>query len=629
VLFVTTLMDYRPGERPIEGSLRKAVETAGPRTILFRVSGIIELEHELVIAEPYLTIAGQSAPGEGIVLKNYGVNVDAPQVILRYLRVRPGDETGLEGDAINIRSPDVIVDHCSATWATDETVSVVGDATNVTVQWCLIAESLNRSIHPKGEHGYGSLLSTSGDVTIHHTIYAFHKSRNPRPRDGLLDFRNNLIYGHGDRAGYNENDRTRMNYVANYVYPLAYSDNARYAFLVGGAGTRLFLKDNVLRSGEGLVRDDWSMIRPPSGMQEHDARLLLGRERPFPAPTVRTTPPDSALRWLLEAAGATRPGRDAADRRIIGLIRSGQGQIIDSQHEVGGWPELAGAAAPQDGDRDGMPDAWERDNGLDPANPEDHRADLDQDGYTNLEEYLNETDPRRPFAWVEPPELSPPSGAVFVDPPLRVTIRHSNPALPIHYTLDGTEPDAASPRYGGPIHLDDSAYVRARVIDRGKQTTAAFAEYRRIEWLDANERDDLSRGLRYAIYRADDWDEGVDIDDLRPERTGISDSVDFALRSGRAPEALVFDGFLTAPQDGIYAFYFRDDPRSRLFLNGEIVTMGSAQEVGRVALREGIHRFVLRSVQEEPRSAALRWSGPGFDAQPLPPHVLFHDRMNP
>lgn len=211
VYVVTTLADYAHTDEPVEGSLRAAVEAEGPRTVVFRVGGYIALARLLEIDNPYLTIAGQSAPGEGMTLRNYGIEVYAPQVILRYIRVRPGDVAGIEQDAINIRASDVIVDHVSASWGTDEVVSVIENATNVTVQWSIISESLNESVHSKGAHGYGTLLTTDGDVSIHHNAYLFHQSRNPQPKTMRLDFRNNLIYGFGARAGYNHDDATVMN----------------------------------------------------------------------------------------------------------------------------------------------------------------------------------------------------------------------------------------------------------------------------------------------------------------------------------------------------------------------------------------------------------------------------------
>jgi pectate lyase len=207
VLTVTNLHDSGPG------SLRSAVEAKGPRTVVFAVAGNIELASTLAITEPFLTIAGQTAPGGGICLKNYDCTIAAEHVVIRFLRVRPGDvaKKAVDGFSVGEGSHYVIIDHCSVSWSVDETLSVSGGSiSNITVQWCIIAESLSRSVHHKGPHGFGSLIRADGDVSYHHNIFAHHGSRNPRPgtyedafkRGIILDFRNNVVYGWGSRAGY-------------------------------------------------------------------------------------------------------------------------------------------------------------------------------------------------------------------------------------------------------------------------------------------------------------------------------------------------------------------------------------------------------------------------------------------
>ena len=621
VYFVTNLEDYGDDEPPIPGSLRAGIEMEGPRTIIFRAAGNIALKRTLKIDEPFLTIAGQTAPGDGVALTHHGIDIAAPQVIVRYLRVRPGDVAGEEQDAINIRSSDVILDHCSASWGTDETVSIVGDATNVTVQWCLIAESLNESVHSKGAHGYGSLISTSGNVSLHHNIFAFHNSRNPRPKDALLDFRNNVVYGWGSTAGYNVDDATRMNYVGNYFRPLAYSGHEDYAFLAGSPDTRIYLRGNVFISPGGDVsRDDWAMIEPPDGVDS--AAAALGVAVPFPAPTVTTHSADEAFALLLDDAGATRPRRDAADRRIIQLMRESEGAIIDSQEEVGGWPVLEPGSLPEDVDADGLPDEWERAHGLDPADHGDQSLDADADGYTNLEEYLNDTDPAEPFGWIAPPVIRPASGTSFMQAPLFVTIVPSEPGLPVFYTTDGTEPGRDSPRYERPLRIYDDAHVRAKVLADGRPTTSSFASYTLLEWVDAADPTaaPTEAGLRVAVYEADDWDEGDSIGAIEHVRRTTADVVTFELHDPDGHDAVVFDGWIEIPRDGIYAFHLHDDARSELRIGGRTVTRGlpPGAPPGRIALRKGLHAFELRSIHEEPRDASLEWEGPGFDRGTIP-----------
>ncbi len=388
VLFVTNLDDSGAG------SLRAAIEAEGRRTVVFRTSGIIELKSGLRVRESYLTIAGQTATGDGICLKNFGFSVTTHDVIIRHLRFRTGDEPGpaykakgrgFAPDAVSIGSPsrNVIFDHCSASWSIDECLSVSGEGiSNVTVQWCMITESLNDSFHPKGPHGYGSLLRCNGDVTFHHNIYAHHRSRSPRPGtygDGsiLLDFRNNVIY---DSSGYSAADPVRMNYIANFIR------RPRGAvFRIGGPTTRLYASGNHLDGGGEANQDNWRLMA--------GATAANRAAEPFPVAKVKTHDAQDVSERILQLCGATLPKRDAVDARIVRQIRSGTGDLIDSQTEVDGWPDYDSAPSPPDSDEDGMPDSWEKQHEL-KVGIHDHNDDIDRDGYTNIEEYLNETEPR-------------------------------------------------------------------------------------------------------------------------------------------------------------------------------------------------------------------------------------------
>ena len=394
VIAVTNLKDYVPGkENPIPGSFRAACDTKGPRIIIFHVGGLIELKSPLYVREPFVTIAGQTAPGDGICLTKYDFSIfDTHDAIVRYLRFRPGDEAKTQLDALTDHgSPNVIFDHCSTSWGNDEVLSVTRPGTtNVTVQWCLISESLNRSYHPKGDHGYGSLLLTDGNVTFHHNLYAHHRRRNPhaasygKPPGILLDFRNNLIYNWGTVAGTSGKEPVRMNYVGNYLKAGPSTRDPGFAFTVGGEATALFAARNYLVGGGEKNRDNWLMIRLGRGAK---------RAQPFPVAPVNTDSPKDAYMRILENAGATLPVRDAIDRRLIAEVRTGRGRIIDSQTDVGGWPAYKQAPPPADGDNDAMPDYWETEHGLNPADPSDNNQDQDGDGYTNIEEFLNRTDP--------------------------------------------------------------------------------------------------------------------------------------------------------------------------------------------------------------------------------------------
>jgi pectate lyase len=395
VLLVTNLDDYVPGkDEPVSGSLRATCMAEGPRTIVFRVSGTIPLKTALKIREPFLTVAGQTAPGGGICLKDYGLTIATHDVVLRHLRVRPGDEPGPEyrrkgqgfaPDGISIAAPsrNVIVDHCSVSWAIDECLSVSGEGiTDVTVQWCIISEALHESFHEKGPHGYGSLLRCNGNLSFHHNLYAHHSSRSPRPGtygDGslLLDFRNNVIY---DSRGYSAKDPVRMNYVGNYI-----KRPRGHAFQVGGPATQLYPAGNYLFEGGERNADQWELISSETYQNRAQA--------PFNSVPVTTDTAQAALQKVLESAGATLPSRDAVDARIVEQVREGTGRIINSPTEVGGWPELRDGMPPEDADRDGMPDEWERRHRFSPEEQSDAVGDADGDGYTNLEEFINGTDP--------------------------------------------------------------------------------------------------------------------------------------------------------------------------------------------------------------------------------------------
>ena len=400
VLFVTNLNDSGPG------SLRAAVETDGPRTVIFRVSGTISLESTLVVTKPYITIVGQTAPGDGICLKNHALAIAADQTIVRYLRCRPGDNTKAESDALSISSgQNIIVDHCSASWSVDETLSAStsGQLGNVTVQWCIISESLNDSVHHKGAHGYGSLIrgGWGNGYTFHHNLYAHHHARLPRPGnyndqsrdpDGfILDFRNNVIYNWaGTSAGYNAdgsngtNSITKMNFVGNY-YKAGVNSAGNLAFAESTPTAKAYFDGNCMN---GVYPDDpWSLVTF-NRLSVEDIQAYK-QTNPILVPPVYTDDAITAYEQVLKSAGATLPKRDAVDSRIANEVISGMGKIINDEADVGGWPELKSAEPPADSDRDGMPDDWEKQHGFDAHNPADGNADADGDGYTNLEEYLN------------------------------------------------------------------------------------------------------------------------------------------------------------------------------------------------------------------------------------------------
>jgi pectate lyase len=335
-LAVTTLADSGPG------SFRAAAVAAGPRTIRFEVAGLITLAAPLVIREPFVTIDGSTAPGGGVCIRGDEVSIRTHDVIVRHLRFRPGDIAGREVDALNVMddSHHVLIDHVSASWAVDENLSASGGIHDVTIQWSIIAEGLNRSVHSKGAHGYGSLVRAVGGVTLHHNLWAHNDSRNPRLGDNygkgpypVFDVRNNVIYDFGAIASGMTGDRLSANYVNNYIRPGPSSRGARGVIvLTDTAQASFYVEGNVIDGRDGTTD------RALFDRTELEGRPLVTLvDRPFPAPPVPTTAAAVALKEVLAGAGATRPRRDEVDTRLVREVEQRAGRIIDSQKDVGGW----------------------------------------------------------------------------------------------------------------------------------------------------------------------------------------------------------------------------------------------------------------------------------------------------
>ncbi|HEY5614717.1 MAG TPA: pectate lyase [Bacteroidota bacterium] len=403
VIVVTNLNDDGAG------SLREALRQSGARTVVFRVSGTIALQSPLLITNGDLTIAGQSAPGDGICLRNYNTKIIADNVIVRFIRFRLGDEARQEDDAFTVMgSRNVIIDHCSMSWGVDEVGSFY-DNENFTLQWCIVSESLNNSVHSKGTHGYGGIWG-GRKASFHYNLIAHNTSRNPRfnggrtsgkPEEELVDFRNNFVYNWGFKCAYG-GEQGKQNVVANYFKPGPASIE-REAFLEPFDSTgQWYVAENVVESSKAVTNDNWAGL---SG----EFRMYGRVGEPFPFVASRTQAPTEIINPIIQFAGTVLPTRDAVDDRIIRETRSGTATfgnpsyakehklrsqstnlgIIDSQAEVGGWPMLRSAASPLDTDSDGIPDEWERSRMLNPNDPHDGST-ITASGYSNLEIYLNE-----------------------------------------------------------------------------------------------------------------------------------------------------------------------------------------------------------------------------------------------
>ena len=416
VLFVDNLNDHGAG------SLREAVRTKGARTVIFRVSGTIFLESVLEIKNDSLTLAGQTAPGDGVCIAGYPVKIHADHIIIRYLRFRLGDVRQTEDDAVSAsRRRHLIIDHCSMSWSTDECASFY-DNENFTLQWCILSESLRRSVHVKGAHGYGGIWGGK-KATFHHNLLAHHSSRNPRfcgaryheqTKDTeLADFRNNVIYNWGFNSSY-AGENGQYNIVNNYYKPgpatqkrvrsrilEAWQSKDRLGFHDFG---RFYVAGNVMEGNDAVTTNNWEGVNYKLYIEKEgvdrditDSDSLYERchsPQPFEYDIETQHTAHEAYEAVLQQAGASLV-RDAVDRRIMDEVRNGaftygDNGMIDSQTQVGGWPELASRPAPPDTDNDGMPDAWEDARGLNKNDPSDNVAYTLCTDYTNVEMYTNE-----------------------------------------------------------------------------------------------------------------------------------------------------------------------------------------------------------------------------------------------
>ncbi len=409
VYVVTTLDDAGAG------SLRDAL-SQGDRTVVFNVSGTIRLKSRLKLEHANVTIAGQTAPGDGICLAGHELFIaNTENVIVRYLRLRPGDLETVELDALTIwNSQHVIIDRCSLSWSTDSLNDVVKGSGNMTVQWCILAEPLNNSVHVKGAHGYatgwdGRIIEkpdgtkVGGGGSYHHNLIAHAASRAPRigyfkEGRGLIDCRNNVIYNSGASYGGETDD---FNYVNNYYRPgpdTAAHRTSGELFTVWSDDSRMFQQGNVFEGaasadGNGFVAFKQGSNSNGTAKAMPTAEVCLV-QKPFEVAPVETQSAQDAYPMVLERAGATLPKRDAVDARILDDVKNRTGKLINSQQDVGGWPELKSADVKPDSDRDGIPDEWEKANGLNPNDATDGSR-IAADGFSNLEHYLNSIVPAK------------------------------------------------------------------------------------------------------------------------------------------------------------------------------------------------------------------------------------------
>lgn len=382
VLTVTNLNDSGAG------SFREAVEQQGARIVVFAVDGTIELKSPLRVNNDSITIAGQSAPGDGICLKDYPLVVNACNVIIRYLRVRVGDRHQLDSDGLGggrYGQKNVILDHLSVSWSIDECLSIY-KTENLTVQWCLVAHSLNTSVHTKGSHGFGGIWG-GYKATFHHNLLANHASRNPRfaSVDGTkwVDYRNNVVYNWGFKTAYGGGHHGEINMVNNYYKPGPASQHHRLLDVAEDGTGRYYVAGNVMEGDDSVTHDNHSAV--------NDSSCLVNA--PFPYDPIKEDTPFVAFQRVMKSVGCNF-SQDTYDCEVLRQVKEGKGTfgkngIINSPEDVGGWPVLKAGKTLKDSDGDGMPDKWERRHKLNPKDGTDASAYTLDKGYTNIEVYLN------------------------------------------------------------------------------------------------------------------------------------------------------------------------------------------------------------------------------------------------
>lgn len=426
-----------------QGTLRWAIRQKGARTIVFDVAGNIELCCPLRVDRDSVSIFGQTAPGDGICLKNYTLGIHANEVIVRYVRCRMGDECKTEDDAMNAHQRDVaakhniIIDHCSLSWSTDECGSFYGNK-DFTLQWCILSQSLRQSVHDKGKHGYGGIWGGQS-ATFHHNLLAHHDSRNPRFDHGYLsefagpvDYVNNVVYNWGGNSTYGgENhagcEAKKFNMIGNYYKPGPYTlkFEGRADRLLNPTAScsycnkenkedvvigKFYFEGNFVNGAVAKLEKKHFLIDKNYTFEQFVAENVL-KERAVSDHcdftkyrTISEHTAESAFDAVLSFAGTSHQ-RDIIDTEVVEDVKNGTAKykgsktgdvgLIDTQADVqngrlSAWPLLQGEKA-ADTDDDGIPDEWELKQGLNPNDASDAVTySLDKKGYyTNLEVYAN------------------------------------------------------------------------------------------------------------------------------------------------------------------------------------------------------------------------------------------------
>lgn len=420
IIEVTNLNDTGPG------SLRAACEEKGPRIVIFRVAGIITIKNPIEITSPFITIAGQTAPAGGITIKGHQISVRTHDAIIRFIRVRTGRRDDFhmqEGDCLSIGNhcQNVIIDHCSFSWSNDENMEIWSDedaAQNVTVSWNLIAEGLSYK-HESCGLLIGSDINALGmkNLCIHHNLFMHGDSRFPLAKSHDAEIINNLMYNWrwwpaGIEGGIivdiiNNKFKPGANMLKSYDYEVMVRIDWKNQAYGPPGKPSIYIEGNIGPHQSNPKGDNWGMLIcwrewTPLGYQPD--RIICERKHPMQNEKYPVTIhhvdilekiilPDVGAAKRLDENGHWISDRDLVDERLVREYVNGTGFIPFDENDVGGYPKINAGKPYNDSDHDGMPDQWEKRWKFDPDDPLDSSKDKDGDGYTNIEEFLNGTNP--------------------------------------------------------------------------------------------------------------------------------------------------------------------------------------------------------------------------------------------
>ncbi len=441
VFVVNTLADSGPG------SFREACETGGARIVVFNIAGIIHLKTPISIKAPYITIAGQTAPGDGVCITGESVLIDTHDVIIRYMRFRRGSiDVGHRDDAIGGNAVgNIIIDHVSASWGLDEVMSIYRHVwnrdkngkgvklptVNITIQNSIFSEALDTY-----NHGFGATIGGHNSY-FSRNLFASNISRNCSVgMDGDFNFVNCVIFNWWNRTIDGGDENSLYNIINNYFKPgpitsMQGGKAVQYRIIKPESGRdkstlevygKAYVSGNIVEGNDIVSTDNWN-----GGVQGCDKYIdEIKKDSCFYMPQhFEIMSAENAYKYVLKNVGATLPRRDAVDTRIINSVRTGQAiysqdatpfvtpyvkrrlpddsykyGIITHPQQVGGLPEYEGVPY-IDTDNDGMPDEWEIRYGLNPNNAEDASQDCNGDGYTNIEKYIHAIDPNIKTDWTK------------------------------------------------------------------------------------------------------------------------------------------------------------------------------------------------------------------------------------